>query len=194
MCAGDPNQKPGEWHFDTTTRTLYIYPPDDVHEGDFGTAELILTQTPSLIRFIGSGAAGDDSGTSELGGSYVKHISFTGLKFAFTSTSFFRPHEETSGGDYAIHRGAAIYAENASALSFADNTMRHLGGNAIFLSNAVSGVSIERNMFQFLGTSGVCLFFLCVSAFELSYVLLHRCPSLAGRARRSWTVATARLL
>jgi hypothetical protein len=38
------------------------------------------------------------------------------LTLTHTSASYFLPHEETSGGDYAIARSAAIVAENATGI------------------------------------------------------------------------------
>jgi hypothetical protein len=59
------------------------------------------------------------------------------------------PHEETSGGDYAIARSAAIVAENASSLVIRRNDLEHLGGNGIFLSNSVKNVTIADNYFRY---------------------------------------------
>ena len=58
------------------------------------------------------------------------------LSLAFTSAQFFRPHEETSGGDYATHRSGAVKVENATGLKFLSNTFSWIGGNAVFLSNS----------------------------------------------------------
>ena len=66
-------------------------------------------------------------------GGDVSHIHIANLTLGHTSAQFFLPHEETSGGDYAITRSAAIFAENASSLLIIGNTLKHIGGNAIFL-------------------------------------------------------------
>ena len=90
---------------------------------------LLLTKTDSLLRFEGNGG---ESG-------HVKHVHIANLTLAHTSAQFFMPHEETSGGDYAITRSAAIFAENASALVIQGNSLEHIGGNGVFLSNSVCG-------------------------------------------------------
>ena len=79
---------PGEWHFDPSTRDLYVFPPRGVSL-DSTTTELVLTQTDTLFEFIGESS---DAGLR------VEHIVFDSLSFAYTSAQFFRPHEETSGG------------------------------------------------------------------------------------------------
>ena len=90
-------------------------------------------------------------------GQAVRHVHVANLTLAHTSAQFFLPHEETSGGDYAITRSAAVFAENASALVIQGNTLQHIGGNGVFLSNSVSNVSILQNRFSYLGTSGVLI-------------------------------------
>ena len=48
-------------------------------------------------------------------------------------------------------------AENASSLQIVGNTIEHVGGNGVFLSNSVDNVTVSENYFRFLGTSGVLL-------------------------------------
>ena len=136
----------GEWHFDQASRTLYMMPPAGVKLPP--APELLLTQTDTLLQFLGS---------SSDAGSRVEYLRFENLSFAFTSAQFFRPHEETSGGDYATHRSAAIKVENATALTFAGNEFAWIGGNGIFLSNSVRNTTVTASMFRFLGTSGVAV-------------------------------------
>jgi hypothetical protein len=134
-----------EWHFDPVSRDLYVIPPTGTQK----MGPLVLTQTDSLVRFEGNGLASK--------GEHVQHIHIANLTLAHTSAQFFLPHEETSGGDYAITRSGAIFAENASSLVIQGNTLKHIGGNGMFLSNSVSDVLITDNRFSFLGTSGVLI-------------------------------------
>ena len=139
----------GEWHYDAATRALYVIPP---HGSGCSAAapmqSVVLTQSDCLLRFEGRGSAP---------GERVAHIRFENISFAHTSASFFLPHEESSGGDYAVTRSGAIFAENASALAVSGCDLEHIGGNGVVLSNSVRNVTITRNHFQFLGTSGVLI-------------------------------------
>ena len=109
-------------------------------------AEVLLTQTDTLFEFVGA---------SSDGGARVQNLAFANLTFSHTSAQFFRPHEETSGGDYATHRAGAVKVENATGLAFTGNNFSWVGGNAVVLSASVRGVNISANMFRWLGTSGV---------------------------------------
>ena len=94
----------GEWHYDRNTSMLYVFPPPGISLAA-ETTEIVLTQTDTLFEFVGS--------SSEH--ARVENITFADMTFGHTSAQFFRPHEETSGGDYATHRSGAIRIENATA-------------------------------------------------------------------------------
>ena len=91
----------GEWYFNRNTSELLVFPPTGLSLSA-ETTEIVLTQTDTLFELTGSAS---DSGKR------VEHITFSNLSFAFTSAQFFRPHEETSGGDYATHRSGAVKME-----------------------------------------------------------------------------------
>jgi hypothetical protein len=135
----------GEWHYDAASRELHLIPPAGV---SVQGAELLLTQTDTLFELGGS---------SSEPGSRVENIVFANLSFAFTSAQFFRPHEESSGGDYATHRSGALKIENASGVQLIASDFSWIGGNAVFLSNSVRNCSVVANAFRWLGTSGVAV-------------------------------------
>jgi len=58
---------------------------------------------------------------------------------------------------YATHRSGAVKIENATGIQLLGNSFAHVGGNAVFLSNSVRNSTVSRNMFQWLGTSGVAV-------------------------------------
>jgi hypothetical protein len=87
----------------------------------------------------------------------VQNVVFANLSLSHTSAQFFRPHEETSGGDYSTHRAGAILVENATGLIFAGNVFQWIGGNAVFLSVSSRNTTVIANLFQWLGTSGVAV-------------------------------------
>ena len=141
----------GEWHFDPVTRCLSIIPPAGLSKSSLQSLPLILTQTDSLLHFVGSGNDSDQAGGR------VQHVHVVNLTLSHTSAQFFRKHEETSGGDYAVCRFAAVFVENASSLLLQGNDMLHIGGNAVFLSNDVHNVTVLQNRLSFIGTSGVSI-------------------------------------
>eukprot|EP00927_Polykrikos_kofoidii_P002149 TRINITY_DN10838_c0_g1_i2.p1 TRINITY_DN10838_c0_g1~~TRINITY_DN10838_c0_g1_i2.p1 ORF type:complete len:702 (-),score=80.76 TRINITY_DN10838_c0_g1_i2:1058-3163(-) len=106
--------KEGEWHFDSETNSIYVFPPAEVKvdaDSMLGQ-ELLLTQVDRLFEFVGEGE------------NRVRNIAIANLTLAYTSAQFFKPHEETSGGDYAIHRGAAVFAESAGNITVIGNTFK----------------------------------------------------------------------
>ena len=136
---------PGEWHYDRHSHTLWVVPPADVAGSKEWTyLPLVLTQSDRLLSFEGEGRL-----------RRVQNIVLANLTLQHSSAQFFQPHEETSGGDYAIARSGAVFAENVTSINFEDNTMQYLGGNGIFLSNSARNVSILRNRLSFLGSSAV---------------------------------------
>ena len=146
----------GEWHFDPATRVLSLIPPKGFAAsnggkggvGGMGGAELLLTQTDTLFEFAGS---------SSDAGSRVENIVVSNLSFSHTSAQFFRPHEETSGGDYATHRSGAVKLENTTNVQLLSNDFTWVGGNGVFLSNSVKNTTVSANLFRWLGTSGVAV-------------------------------------
>ena len=141
----------GEWHFDPATHELFIIAPEEfgvATVAKLNAAEVLLTQTDTLFEFVG---AASDSG------SRVENVVLANLTFSHTSADFFRPHEETSGGDYTTHRSGAIKIENATGLGLKSNNFSWIGGNAIMLSASVRDVNVTANVFRFLGTSGVAV-------------------------------------
>jgi hypothetical protein len=139
---------PGEWFFDARSRELYVFPPEGsvASSATAASMNLLLTQTDTIFAFEGS--------SSE---SRVQNIVLANLSIGHTSAQFFRPHEETSGGDYATHRSGAVKIENATGVKLLACSFMHIGGNAVFLSNSVRNSTVSRNLFQWLGTSGVAV-------------------------------------
>eukprot|EP00039_Didymoeca_costata_P024282 m.9868 g.9868 ORF g.9868 m.9868 type:complete len:1044 (+) comp4155_c0_seq1:84-3215(+) len=141
----------GEWHFDPATRKLYLIPPSElsnVSPSTLNEASVLLTQTDTLIEFKGS---------SSDKGKRVENVIFANITFSHTSTQFFRPHEETSGGDYSTHRSGGVAIENATNIVLTQNSFLWMGGNAVFLSASVRNTSVSGNLFRWLGTSGVAV-------------------------------------
>lgn len=142
---------PGEWHYDEGTRVLTLVLPEPLREhsrsftGGDENLDLVLTQTNSIFRLEGSSSTEGR----------LKNLEFSNMTLEHTSAEFFLPHEESSGGDYAIHRGGVIFMENVSQVSVTSNVIQNAGGNGVFLSNAVSDIVVSSNHMQFIGSSAV---------------------------------------
>ena len=89
---------PNEWFYNDTNKVLFNYPNGSLPESGIGT---VLEQLFTV------------EGTMDLP---VTNISFVNLTFAHTASTFLKRYEVPSGGDWAIHRGGAIFAEGVDGL------------------------------------------------------------------------------
>eukprot|EP00731_Ephydatia_muelleri_P028718 Em0020g362a len=128
---------PGEWFFDEVNNLLYLYPNGSLPSAGIGT---VLDE---LIRIVG---------TQDVP---VINVTIVNVTFAHTATTFLEPYEVPSGGDWAIHRGGAIYAEGVDGIIIQDCMFDAPGGNGVYLSNYIRNASIEGNEFVFTGDSAI---------------------------------------
>ena len=56
-----------------------------------------------------------------------------------------------SGGDWALHRGGALFLEGVENVTVSGCHFRRLDGNALFLSRFTRGVTVARNEFAWIG-------------------------------------------
>lgn len=132
---------PGEWYFDSQEGILYYYPCDGMDMNDTVVEIVSLKQ---LIEFRGNPE------------SPVSHLTLSGFTLTHTSTVFLEPYEDLSRGDWAIHRGGAVFLEGATDCHIQDIYFDSVGGNGVFLSgynrrNTITGCKFER-----CGESAVC--------------------------------------
>ena len=130
---------PGEWYYDPYGRTLYSLP----NATDLSTAAVSVPLLQTLVSVVGSP------------GAPVVNVSFTGLTFTQSSSAFLEAFEVPSGGDWSIHRGAALFVQEAEAVTVANCLFTGLGGNALMFSNHVAGSVIADNEFVQIGESGI---------------------------------------
>lgn len=55
-----------------------------------------------------------------------------------------------SGGDWALHRGGAVFIENAVEIKVDETTFTMLDGNALFLSGYVRVTSLLPSLIHFV--------------------------------------------
>ena len=68
-----------------------------------------------------------------------------------------RLHEVPSGGDFSIHRGAAVFITGSSSFTFTHNRLTQLGSNGLQLSGCNLNASVVNNEISFIGQSGVMM-------------------------------------
>ena len=128
---------PGEWFFDEADNKLYLYPNKSAPSTGVGTV---------LDRLINIRGSLD---------SPVHNISLVNITFAHTATTFLSKYEVPSGGDWSIHRGGAVFAENVDGFHISSCVFDSPGGNGLFLSNFVRNAIVERNEFKYTGDSAI---------------------------------------
>ena len=89
---------PNEWFYNDRNKVLFYYLNGSLPKSGIGT---VLEQLFTV------------EGTMDLP---VNNISFVNLTFARTASTFLKGYEVPSGGDWAIHRGGALFAEGVDCL------------------------------------------------------------------------------
>ena len=133
---------PGEWFLDAPSRTLYWLPPSGANTAS-ALIEGVITK--DLIVMRGTATAP------------VRHLAFRGLTFSQTRLTFMEDYEPVSRGDWAIHRGGAIFLEGVEDTAIEDCDFDHVGGNAVFLSNYNRRVAVRSCRFFHTGESAVAV-------------------------------------
>jgi Right handed beta helix region len=126
--------QPGEYFFDRDTNHLYVRPnsTDDLTDFTLGLmTELIdLRDATDVV---------------------MANIGFRDMAATYMEDGWSAP----SGGDWALHRGGAIFIENSSNITIRGCHFFRLDGNAIFLSRKTRFVTIEDSMFEWLGENAI---------------------------------------
>eukprot|EP01137_Pigoraptor_chileana_P011890 Opistho-2@63489 len=130
---------PGEWFLDYATNNLYYYP----NATDFQSSVFVASRLETIMSIEGSMKAP------------VRNVSVSGLTFTHTAPTFLKSYEVPSGGDWSVHRGAALFIEGTESVTVTGNVFNATGGNAIFLSNYNRGAVVARNEFFLVGDSAV---------------------------------------
>jgi hypothetical protein len=134
-----------EWYLNEATHTLYYIPAANDRFTSTAAAASIVegTNLKQLIEFRGS----VDSPAS--------YISLIGFNISRTAPTFLDSHEMPSGGDWSIHRGAAVFLDGAFGVTLERLVFDQVGGNAVMLSNYAWNNSVLNCDFWRTGDTAV---------------------------------------
>jgi hypothetical protein len=108
---------PGEWYHENDT-LWYVLNGTDTQP----PAEVSLFEQLSLVNVVGSSV------------DPVVDVTISGIDFANTAAGLFEPFEALGGGDQAIHRGGAVFAEGVERFKLHNADFVNVGGNGVVIS------------------------------------------------------------
>lgn len=130
---------PTEWFFDKQAAKLYFWPNVSVSLGP--ASDVAAPMLDTTVRIEGTSA------------SKTTQVSFSGITFTETRATFLEMYEVPSGGDWAIHRGGAVFVQDAEDIAISDCVFNATGGNGLILSKHVNGSTIKSNALLLTGDS-----------------------------------------
>lgn len=129
---------PREWFHDETAGKLYYFPGN-------GTAPPDTVVVATLKRLVNVHAASTPA----------TNITLQGIKYTASAPTYLDAYEVPSGGDWSIHRGGAVFAENVDNMVVDACTFEQLGGNALFLSGHAHNTVVSNSEFAWIGDSAI---------------------------------------
>ena len=132
---------PGEYYHDTAAHKLYWWPNTTKSAED---VSLVVPTLKRLISVVGGAAP-------------VRNLRFVGLELTHAAPTNMDDYLVPSAGDWSVHRGGAMFLENAENVDVENCTFANLGGNALFLSKHVTRSSIAGSEFVRIGDSAISL-------------------------------------
>lgn len=132
---------PHEWYLDAEKQALYFYPPPGV---DLRQAVVEAAVLKRLVEFRGSPKQP------------VHDIHLKGLALRQTQATFMDRYDDLARGDWAVHRGGAVYLTGVEDCRFDDGRVAQVGGNGLFVDGYARRVHVAGCLFEDLGDSAVC--------------------------------------
>ncbi len=132
---------PGEWFLDSTTHTLYFYPPNGL---DLSTAKVEATRLRHLVEFRGSESRP------------VRFVTLRGLTFRHAARTVMDTKEPLMRSDWAIYRGGAVFFEGAEDCAIERSFLDQVGGNAIFVNQYNRRITVRGCQIAKAGGNGIC--------------------------------------
>jgi hypothetical protein len=132
---------PGEYYYDAAGETLFYF-----NNATGAPALDTVFEVPALATLVRVNAS---QAAPAVG------ISLVGLGFKDTAPTYLAPHAVPSGGDWALERTAAVFAEGTTGLVVRGCNFSRVGGNALMLSGFARGAVLEGNAFRWTGGSAM---------------------------------------
>ena len=148
---------PGEWYYDREGELLYYYPPEDC---DLDQAVFEVPILKELVVLRGTRAEP------------LTDVSFRGIRFTGTVTTFLDPREITSFGDWSIVRSGALLLENTEDCRIEDCFFDAVGGSGLVASRYNRRLIVRNCLITECGESAIMLVGLPMLTRAKSYI----CP------------------
>ena len=134
-----------EWFFESATSTLYIV----ANASEATPLDDIAFVVPRLATLL------EVRGGATRGAAKSKGVTIRGVGFRDTRYTYLDAWGIPSGGDWALHRGGALFVEDAENVTVEQCSFTLLDGNALFLSGYVRGAALLNNTFAFIGDNAM---------------------------------------
>ena len=131
---------PGEWFYDLSSKTMYLYPPKGT---DIRNAQITISRLTDLIHLTGTSSKP------------LKNISISDISFTQTARTFMLTKEPLLRSDWTIYRGGVLLLDGTENVRISNCTFFELGGNAVFVSNYNKNDVIRDNYIYNIGSSAI---------------------------------------
>lgn len=131
-----------EWYLQPSTNILYVMrnnsdpPPSD-------NTTYIATHIDCLIRLEGSVE------------DVVHTVTLSGVTFSHSSPTFMKSFLMPSGGDWSVHRDAAVVLQGTEGVVVENCSFIGIGGNAVLITAYNRDAFIGYSQFRFVGDSAI---------------------------------------
>ena len=132
-----------EWYYDQSERKLYLYWNGTAGTPPPSSVQFVATRLKRMITIIGTKEAP------------VEGVTIRGLGIRDAAATFMDPWGVPSGGDWALHRGGAVFVEGTKGTVVKGNLFKRVDGNALFISGYNRGAVFDSNEFNWIGDSAM---------------------------------------
>ncbi|MDF7806420.1 chitobiase/beta-hexosaminidase C-terminal domain-containing protein [Pontiellaceae bacterium B12219] len=127
---------PYEWFHDPEADMLYFKPPTGM---DLSAVTVEAAVIDRIIEVEGA-----------------EQLHFDGFNLTQTRVTFMQPYEDLARGDWAIHRGGAVYFKDSQNCTVKNFHIEKVGGNGIFVDGFNKDIHISGCLIEDTGESAVC--------------------------------------